>query len=38
MSGIPANEVDQLLAAWSDGDRSALDKLLPSVEDELTSN
>ncbi len=28
-------EVTQLLAAWSDGDYSALDKLLPLVEDEL---
>jgi RNA polymerase sigma factor (TIGR02999 family) len=29
------DEVTQLLAAWSDGDRSALDKLLPLVEREL---
>lgn len=29
------SEVTQLLAAWSDGDRSALDRLLPQVEDEL---
>lgn len=29
------NEVTQLLAAWSDGDRSALNKLLPLVEHEL---
>lgn len=28
-------QVTQLLAAWSDGDYSALDKLLPLVEDEL---
>jgi RNA polymerase sigma-70 factor (ECF subfamily) len=28
-------EVTQLLAAWSEGDPSALDKLLPLVEDEL---
>ncbi len=28
-------EVTQLLAAWSDGDRSALERLLPLVEDEL---
>lgn len=28
-------EVTQLLAAWRDGDRSALDKLLPLVQDEL---
>src|SRR6476659_6675152 len=30
-----SQEVTQLLAAWSDGDRSALDKLLPLVEGEL---
>ncbi|MEP6819911.1 MAG: sigma-70 family RNA polymerase sigma factor [bacterium] len=30
-----SHEVTQLLAAWSHGDRSALDKLLPLVEDEL---
>ena len=35
MSGAPPQEVSQLLAAWSDGDRSALDKLLPLVEGEL---
>jgi RNA polymerase sigma-70 factor, ECF subfamily len=29
------HEMTQLLAAWSDGDREALDKLLPLVEDEL---
>ena len=29
-------EVTKLLAAWSDGDRTALDKLLPMVEKELT--
>ena len=35
MPGTSSMEVTQLLAAWSDGDRSALDKLLPLVEDEL---
>ena len=30
-----SQEVTQLLAAWSDGDRSALDKLLPLVDVEL---
>src|SRR6266850_7141363 len=35
MSATPSKEVSQLLAAWSDGDRSALDKLLPLVEGEL---
>jgi len=35
MSELLANDVTQLLTAWSDGDRSALDKLLPLVEDEL---
>jgi RNA polymerase sigma-70 factor, ECF subfamily len=30
-----AEEVDRLLAAWSDGDRSALERLLPLVEREL---
>jgi len=29
------DEVTELLAAWSEGDRSALDKLLPLVEREL---
>ncbi|HEY6229697.1 MAG TPA: sigma-70 family RNA polymerase sigma factor [Pyrinomonadaceae bacterium] len=29
------HEMTQLLAAWSDGDREALDRLLPLVEDEL---
>jgi RNA polymerase sigma factor (TIGR02999 family) len=31
----PADEVTELLAAWGNGDRSALDKLLPLVEREL---
>ena len=35
MSSTPSQEVTQLLVAWSDGDRSALDKLLPLVEGEL---
>jgi len=35
MSATPHREVTQLLNAWSDGDRSALDKLLPLVEVEL---
>ena len=35
MSATPPQEVTQLLVAWSDGDRSALDKLLPLVEGEL---
>jgi len=30
-----SQEVTQLLAAWSAGDRSALDRLLPMVEGEL---
>ena len=35
MSATPHQEVTQLLVAWSDGDRSALNKLLPLVEGEL---
>lgn len=35
MSSTPPQEVTQLLVAWSDGDRSALDRLLPLVESEL---
>jgi RNA polymerase sigma factor (TIGR02999 family) len=31
----PPQEVSQLLVAWGEGDRSALDKLLPLVEGEL---
>src|SRR5258706_2610395 len=30
-----SQEVTELLAAWSEGDRSALDRLLPLVEGEL---
>jgi len=35
MSAMPTHEVTQLLAAWSQGDQSALNKLLPLVEGEL---
>jgi RNA polymerase sigma-70 factor (ECF subfamily) len=35
MPATPPQEVTQLLVAWSDGDRSALDRLLPLVETEL---
>jgi RNA polymerase sigma-70 factor (ECF subfamily) len=35
MPATPPQEVTQLLIAWGDGDRSALDKLLPLVEGEL---
>ena len=35
MPATPPQEVTQLLVAWSDGDRSALDELLPLVESEL---
>ncbi|MEO8436145.1 MAG: sigma-70 family RNA polymerase sigma factor [Pyrinomonadaceae bacterium] len=35
MPAKPSHEVTQLLAAWSEGDRSALDKLLPLVDREL---
>jgi RNA polymerase sigma-70 factor (ECF subfamily) len=35
MPATPHQEVTGLLVAWSDGDRSALDKLLPLVEGEL---
>jgi RNA polymerase sigma factor (TIGR02999 family) len=31
----PPDEVTALLDAWADGDRSALDRLLPLVQDEL---
>ena len=31
----PSSDVTQLLTAWSNGDRSALERLLPLVEDEL---
>ena len=31
----PTQEVTQLLSAWSEGDSSALDELLPLVEAEL---
>jgi RNA polymerase sigma-70 factor (ECF subfamily) len=32
---FPSQDVSQLLRAWSDGDRTALDKLVPLVYDEL---
>lgn len=35
MPSTSFEEVTELLAAWSDGDRSALDKLLPEVAAEL---
>ena len=35
MSATSPEQLTQLLAAWSEGDRSALDKLLPLVADEL---
>ena len=35
MPGTSSIEVTQLLAAWSDGDQSALESLLPLVGDEL---
>ena len=35
MSAPPPQEVTKLLIAWSDGDRSALNRLLPLVEGEL---
>jgi len=35
MQNLPATDVTELLVAWSDGDSSALEKLLPMVEDEL---
>ncbi len=35
MSQSETNEVSELLAAWSQGDQSALEKLLPLVEGEL---
>jgi RNA polymerase sigma-70 factor (ECF subfamily) len=35
MRSTSSQGVTELLAAWSDGDRSALDKLLPLVSDEL---
>jgi RNA polymerase sigma-70 factor (ECF subfamily) len=35
MPATPYQEVAQLLVAWGDGDRSALDKLLPLVGGEL---
>lgn len=35
MKTVSSKEVTGLLVAWSDGDREALNKLLPLVHDEL---
>src|SRR4029434_10520445 len=35
MTASLPNEVTQLLVAWSNGDKAALDKLMPIVYDEL---
>jgi RNA polymerase sigma-70 factor (ECF subfamily) len=35
MSSLHTSDVTQLLAAWSEGDHSALEKLVPMVENEL---
>jgi RNA polymerase sigma factor (TIGR02999 family) len=35
MSSLPTPEVTHLLLAWSDGDRAALDQLMPIVYEEL---
>ena len=35
MSASSSHEVTQLLVAWSDGDRAALEKLVPLIEAEL---
>jgi RNA polymerase sigma-70 factor (ECF subfamily) len=35
MTEAASKDLTQLLAAWSEGDRSALERLLPLVEDEL---
>jgi RNA polymerase sigma-70 factor (ECF subfamily) len=35
MSQPPANEITRLLVAWSDGDASAFDRLMPHVYEEL---
>ena len=35
MSGIPRSDLTGLLLKWSDGDREALDQLMPLVYDEL---
>jgi RNA polymerase sigma factor (TIGR02999 family) len=35
MMSLNSSEVTQLLAAWRDGDSSALERLMPLVEDEL---
>jgi len=33
--GSPPQELSSLLRAWSNGDESALDKLMPLIYDEL---
>jgi RNA polymerase sigma factor (TIGR02999 family) len=35
MSSLHTTDVSQLLAAWSEGDHSALEKLVPLIENEL---
>lgn len=35
MSELPAHEITRLLVAWSDGDASAFDRLMPHVYEEL---
>jgi RNA polymerase sigma factor (TIGR02999 family) len=35
LTGKPPEEITQLLRAWSDGDRTALDRILPLVYDKL---
>jgi RNA polymerase sigma-70 factor, ECF subfamily len=35
MDSAPSSPITQLLGAWSNGDRSALDRLIPYVYDEL---
>ena len=35
VNALPPEQVTQLLVAWSDGDESALEKLIPLVNDEL---
>lgn len=35
MAEVESNQITHLLAAWSEGDRSAHERLLPLVEDEL---
>ena len=35
MSEAPTHEITRLLVAWSDGDASAFDRLMPFVYEEL---